>query len=397
LHHHSFARQRKLKPKLITQLLMGLFLPLLLQPANAVEVTKQITAKAGVEYDSNPNMVETNRNPVWIYTFTPQLLLNATDEANRWYLDAALLVQRYSNEKVIADREDPKLTVGWDHLYESGFFGIKADYQESSSLVAQLKATGVFTNVNASQKTKALAAKWQHEINPRWTVLTEGSYTDVVFNQGGGNQGGGVTPVGSLQSYNISEIGSNLTYAYTEKLDTSVKLDYAHYHPDVLFDDTDLVRLVLGAKYQINEGLTLAAHAGPYNRSGQQSDTNWEGGIQARYIAQRMDYTAELKRALVPAGIGGFQKEDTLNLGWLFNISERDQVGADYYWNNTKKDTDINLLQLKYRQVGAFYGRTLSNHWQSRFYGYHKEQDSPGIHSQGNVIGVSVVYDTLSF
>jgi hypothetical protein len=386
IHHHFSARQRKFGLKLVLRLLMGLSLSLLLQPANAADVSKKISVTAGVEYDTNPSMVAKNREPVWIYTLTPQLLLDATDEVNRWFLDAALSVQRYSNEKVLGDREDPKLTIGWDHLYESGFFGIKADYQESSSRVAELRSTGVFSNKDATQKTKALAAKWQQSINPRWTVLTEGSYTDTVFTQSV-----------SLGSYNVSEIGSKLTYEYTEKLDTSVKLGYAHYHPDQFFDDTDLVRLVLGANYQIKDGFNLAALAGVYNLSGEQSDTDWEADIKAQYTAERMKYTAELSRELAPAGVGGFQKTDSLKLAWLFDMSEHDRIGADYSFYKDKEDTQINLARLDNQQVGAFYERSLSSHWGSRFYVLHKKLDSPGVDSRANVIGVSLVYDTLSF
>lgn len=387
IHHHFSTRQRKLiRLKLVVRLLMGLSLSLLLQPANAADVSKKISVTAGVEHDSNPSLVEKNREPVWIYTLTPQLLLDATDEVNRWYLDATLLVQRYSNKKVLADREDPKLTIGWDRLYESGFFGIKADYQESSSRVAELKSTGVFSNKDATQTTKALAAKWQHEINPRWTALTEGRYIDTAFSEGG-----------SLGSYKVNEISSNLTYANTEKLDTSVKLGYVHYRPDQFFEDTDLVRLVLGANYQIKDGFTLAGHAGIYNLSGEQSDTDWEAGISAAYTAERMSYTAELNREVNPSGIGGFQKTDSFKIGWLFDISERDRMGADYGLSKQREFTELNPDWVDYQQVGAFYERSLSNQWRSRFYAVHKELDFPQVDSRANVIGVSLVYNTLSF
>ncbi len=373
--------------KLVVQgLLLAFSLPLLLQHANAADVSKRIIVTTGVEHDSNPGLSEDDRKPVWIYTLSPQLQLDANDGINRWFLDATLLVQRHSNEEVLADREDPKLSIGWDRLYESGFFGIKADYEEASSSIAELRTTGVISNIEATQKTKRLAAKWQHEIDPRWTVLTEGSYLDTIFSE-----------AGTLGSYKVNEISSNLTYANTEKLNTYAKLGYAHYRPDALFDNTDLVRLLLGADYQIKDGFNLAAHAGVYNLSGQQSDIDWEGGIAAKYTAERMDYTAELSRALTPSGVGGFQKTDSFKLTWLFDVSERDRMGADYGLYKQKEDADINVDWLDYQQVGAFYERTLSSHWISRFTAVHKMLDLPGVDSHANVIGVALVYDSLSF
>lgn len=389
IHHHFSTRQRKLRLKLVVRLLMGLSLSLLLQPANAADVSKKISVTAGVEHDSNPSMVAINREPVWTYTLAPQLLLDATDGVNRWFLDATLLVQRYSNEKVFAAREDPKLSIGWDRLYESGFFGIQADYEEASSRIEELQTTGVISNIDATQTTKTLAAKWQHEINPRWTALTEGRYIDTAFSEGG--------TLGSLGSYKVNEISSNLTYANTEKLDTSVKLGYVHYRPDQFFDDTDLVRLVLGANYQIKDGFTLAGHAGIYNLSGEQSDTDWEAGISTAYTTERMSYTAALNRELVPSGIGGFQKTDSFKIGWLFDISERDRMGADYGLFKQREFTELNPDWLDYQQVGAFYERTLSSHWTTRLSAAHKMLDFPGVDSRSNFIGVNLVYDSLSF
>ncbi len=372
--------------KLALQLLTGVTLPLLLQDVNAADITKNVIVTSGLEYDSNPVLSETNRNPVWTYRIAPQLLLDATDEANRWFFDGTILVERHSNEKALIDREDPRLSAGWTRTYASGFFGIKADYQDSSSRIAELQSTGVFVNSDGTQRTRALSANWQHEISPRWTVLTDGAFTNVNYSNSG-----------SLVSYDLSEIASTLTYAYTEKLNTSIKLDFARYRPAQFFNDTNLSHVIFGANYQVKDGFNLAARAGIYNLSGQQSDYGWEGSLAADYIVERMIYRAAISREILPSGVGGFQKTDSLKLASIFNMTEHDRIGANYDFSRYRKDTDINLNALDYQQLGAFYERNLSNHWKSNFSVAHKKLDFPGVASQANVVGVSLIYDALSF
>jgi hypothetical protein len=95
--------------------------------------SNKIMFTTGVTHDSNPALDDANKKSTWIYSFIPQVLLNYTGEVNSLYLDAALLIQRHSNEDVLTDREDPRLSIGWDRTYEYGLFGLYANYYETSS------------------------------------------------------------------------------------------------------------------------------------------------------------------------------------------------------------------------------------------------------------------------
>lgn len=368
------------------QALIGFTFCLMLSQVNAAVVTKDIIVGMGVTHDSNPAMAEFNKEPVWIYTIAPQFKLDATSGVNLWYLDAALLIQRHSNEKVLVNREDPKVAIGWDRTYERGLFGLKADYIESSARADELKATGVFVQADNTEKIKVLSAKWLHDIDPKWSVLTEGAYRDVTF-----------TLPGSLESYQLGNFNSKLTYANTEKLDTYVQVGYFHYMPDKIYDNTNFYRLDIGANYQLKEKLSLGVHGGPYHITGRQSDSGWEAGVTANYAQDRMTYTAGLSRSLGAGGIGGFQTRDVLDVTWSFDISNIDRMGAGYSITKTRKDASINTENIDYQDIGAFYERDLSNHWKSRFSAGLRDIDGPATQSQGNIIGVTLVYDTLSF
>jgi hypothetical protein len=385
INSHLPVQNRKYD-KAALQLLVGITSILLLPQANAAEVTKDIIVGTGVQYDSNPALRSTQKDPVWIYSITPEFLLNVNDEVNHGYLDAAVLVERHSNEKVLVDDEYPRLTVGWDRTYESGMYGINADYIESSARAAELTSTGVFNAIGSVEKTKQVAAHWQHAINSRWSVLTEAAYHDISFTQSA-----------STQDYTLGEIGSKLAYANTEKLDTYARLAYSHFRTDNIFDDTDLVRLAAGANYKINESLIVGGRIGAVNLSGGQSDTDWEAGVKAEYVAERSNYTASLDREFKPSVSGGFQSANVLSLGWLFNATEKDQFGANYSYFIYNADKDISLTTLHYQEAGVFYDRKLTNHWKSVVSATRKELLSSGVSNRGNLVGVTLVFDTLNF
>lgn len=376
----------RLKARHSSLLLVTVFLALSYSTANAVEWTKRFSVTTGIDYDSNPVLSIDDKEPVWIYSLTPQIQLEAADVANRWFVDAALVINKYSNERELSDEEDPKFTVGWDRTYESGMFGIVANYLETTSRIEELSRTGEFTDRSGTHRTKSIAAKWNHSINSRLGILTETSYADNKFSDTSG-----------LGSYDITDVRSKLSYQMTEKLVTHGQVGYSYLRPDNTYDDSRLVRAILGADYQLSETLELGLHGGLYKISGQQSDNGWEAGTRVKYTPTvRTTYEAGLYRDVADSGIGGFLESDTLQLKWNLDFSERDRTGAEYFFRKTKRDTEIDAVKVDYQSLAAYYERNLSSHWLARLSFTHRilELDDK---SYSNVVGVSLIYDTFSF
>jgi opacity protein-like surface antigen len=350
----------------------------------AVEIEKKIIVTSGVEHDSNPDMSVNNKNPVWLFTLLPQFQLDLKDDLNRWYLDAGLEILRYSNEKAVANQENPRLTAGWERAYESGSFGVKASYQETTARTEELNNTGTFNNFDNTQTTKLIGANWQHRFAPRWSVLTDASYSDVKY-----------SVAGALEDYTLASIKSKVVYENNERLNTYGLIGYSKYEPD-LHKNTNLTRAALGADYQISEGLTISPHVGMYNLSGRQSDSDWEAGIKADYNTPTFQYGASIARDVEDSGLG-FRIVDSVKLGAQYSITERDRIGADYGFSQFKKDSSLNVNKLDAQSLGVFYARNISEHWLGRVYLNHKELDFSGSNPKGNVIGFTLVFDTLSF
>ena len=352
--------------------------------------SNKIIFTTSVVHDSSPALDDSRKKSVWIYSFIPRLLLDYTGEVNSYYLDAALLVQRHSNEEILTDREDPRLNIGWNRTYESGLFGLYANYSETSSRGEELRATGVFTGNAANDNTQRVnlyGAKWEHKIAPRWGLITDGEYSKKDFT------GGGV----DLVDFTSVDVRSKLNYAYTERLDTYLQIGFAQIKPDQTFNDTHLTRLAIGTDYQLSEALKMSSRVGTYRLSGRQSDTDWEAGVQIRYEAGQMGYIAELNRELSDSSIAGFQKSDTFRLGWFYDISELDKLNVSYTLVKYKQDTQINLQKSESQEITAYYDRILRGNWRGQVNLSFREQEIASNRNDGNIVGVSLIYDGLSF
>ena len=351
--------------------------------------SNKIIFTTSVAHDSSPALDDNRKKSAWIYSFIPRLLLDYTGEVNSYYLDAALLVQRHSNEEILNDREDPTLRIGWNRTYESGLFGLYANYAESSSRGEELRAVGVFTGNGTNdntQRVKEYGARWEHKIAPRWSLLADGKYSKEDFTGG----------VALIDSTSI-DARSKLNYAFTERLDTYLQIGFAQIRPDQTFNDTYLTRLAIGADYQLNEALKMSSRVGTYQLSGRQSDTDWEAGVQVRYEVGQMGYEAELNRGLSDSSVAGFQKSDTFRLGWFYDISELDKLNVSYALVKSKQDTQANLQKSEGQQISAYYDRILRGNWRGQVNLSFREQEAASNRNKGNIVGVSLIYDGLSF
>ena len=348
------------------------------------EIEKRIIVTSYVEHDSNPAMSVANKNPSWVYSFLPKFQLDIKDDLSRWYVDAGLEILRYSNDKAVANQDNPNLTAGWERSYDSGILGIKAAYQERTARNEELNNTGVFNSSDNKQTSQSIGANWQHRFAPRWTVVTDAVYSDFSY-----------SVAGALEDYTLLSLKSKLGFESNEKLTTYVLAGYSKYEPD-LQKNTDLYRTVVGADYQVNEALIFSPRIGAYKMSGRQSDSDWEGGLKAEYNAPTFLYSTSLARDVEDSGLG-FRIVDSAKLGIQYNITERDAVGADYGFSQFKRDTSINVGKLDAQSIGVFYVKSISEQWIARAYVKHSELEFSGSNPKANVIGFTFVFNSLSF
>ena len=110
-----------------------------------------------------------------------------------------------------------------------------------------------------------------------------------------------------------------------------------------------------------------------------------------------MAYEAELNRELTESSIAAFQKSDTFRLSWFYDISEFDKLNVNYTLVKFKQDAQVNLLKSETQEISAYYDRILRGNWRGQANVSFREQERTGNRSNGNIVGVSLIYDGLSF
>jgi hypothetical protein len=72
-------------------------------------------------------------------------------------------------------------------------------------------------------------------------------------------------------------------------------------------------------------------------------------------------------------------------------------LGVDYVLSKSKRDAQVNLTPVDFLQIGGFYEFDFSDKFKTRFYATYKDQETDSTKSHGNLIGISLTYNTLSF
>lgn len=348
---------------------------------SGVTLQHQLSVPSLLEYDTNPALTSVNPSAIWRLSVTPRYTLNAYNGPNIWTVGAAVNLQRSSDQIVSQDREDPTFNAAWKHEYALGTYGINASYAQSSSRVSELKSTGLVFN-DGTSLNQNIGANYSRNFSDRVTFSISGSYIEQTFS---GQSAG-------LSNYTNQSVTPNISYIWNEKLSTYLQGSYTQYKPSSGVS-SDLVSAVIGTIYKPSEKLDLSVNGGLNQTTGSTSATNFQGGMTATYTAsERRTYTATYARSASASGIGRIIQSDALSAGVLYALNDIDSLGASYSYY---KNSDIN--QFEFQQLSIFGSRDLSADWQARLTYSHKMSTSNISNADGDVLGLSLVYNIANF
>jgi hypothetical protein len=348
---------------------------------SGVTLQHQLSVPSLLEYDTNPALTTVNPTAIWRLSVIPRYTLNAYSGPNIWTVGAALNLQRSSDQIVSKDREDPTFNAAWKHDYALGTYGINASYAQASSRVSELKSTGLVFN-DGTSLNQNIGANYSRSFSDRITFSIIGAYIEQTFS---GQSAG-------LSNYTNQTITPNISYTWNEKLSTYLQGSYTQYRPSTGVS-SDLVSAVIGAVYKPSEKLDLSMNGGLNQTSGLISATNFQGGMTATYVAtERRTYTATYSRSASASGVGRIIQSDVLSAGVLYSLNDIDSLGASYSYY---KSSDIN--QFEFQQLSMFGSRDLSADWQARLTYSHKMSTSNISNADGDVLGLSLVYNIANF
>ena len=329
-----------------------------------------------LEYDSNPRLEVDREDAVGRLLLAPDYRLEAVEGLDTWSLGLGAQLLRSSDRQVLADREDPRLSLGWERETETGALGLTARYDESSTLGA-LDETGV-ENSDGTRKKHGLDGFWRHRLNER-----DGLSASLGFNE--------VRYVDTtLDDYQDLALSLSVDHELSARLTPFTRLTASRYRP--LADSEQEA----STKYQPDAGLRLAlteswdleVHGGRDWISGGSYEGGWQGGASLNYSGERVLASLGAERSTSSSGEGGFVEVEQLRGTWNYALSDRSSLGLGATWRDSQGDRP-NV----YQQFDAWLTRELSSFWQARLSMACKQrsEDEAG-DARAHVIGLTLIY-----
>ncbi len=346
-------------------------------PAQALIVLQQVTVPSSVEHETNPELVENDKQSIWRYTTTPTYTISAVDNTDRWFGTAALRLQRSSNKSISVDREDPLITLGWERGLERGTFKLLGNYEKNSIRSTEFKRTGV-VNADGDEITKSMLAEWSRLLTERLTLTLNGKLQKTEYT------------TGDLVDFSTQDIGSNLSYQLNQKVDVFGILNFSKFSPDDQSGDERVMKYLAGAKIQLNPNLVIIGAAG-WNKI---SSTGYSmiGNASFEYVFDRHTLYGRLERSTNPTGESNLLKSDRASLTYDYKLSDTSKLGSDFSWSKNYSESTSRTLGL-----GGYYAREISDRWAMKFYVDMRELKDNIKTVNSEIAGISFTYSTPQF
>lgn len=291
-----------------------------------------------VEHDSNPLLLTTNEKAVTRTIIAPDYTLLGNFDQDQWTFGLGINVERSSDTDVVSNREDPRLSFGWQRETEKGGYGLTARYIESSTLSTEVQETGVTDSTDGTQKLSNIGGNWRSAVTERSTLVNEIDLTHVEYD--------------TTTLTNYDELTNRLSWLYqwNERVELFTRFDATRYEPK---DDTNTFGSsnsytgVAGVNFQISERFTGSVYGGMNEVSNSNSGPTGQGGANLRYTGERVESSVEASRSTIANGENGLVESDELRGNWSYLLDETSRVGVDGSWQKNQRGRAQYLSQIQ--------------------------------------------------
>ena len=341
-----------------------------------------VSSQFSTEYETNPAMSATNPGSVWRAVFLPSYALMARVGESSLNAGLAARIARASNKTLSPDRDNPSAHLNWSLPSEAGEFGLSARFAQMATRdTGGVDATG---NVpaNSTSTSRNLSGSWNKELSERSTFSVYGAYESISYK---GN--------GAYTDYSTRSGDLKYGYLWNEKITSFLRMAGNRYMPANGGKMTSRVEATLGVNWKA-EYLDWAVQVGKSRVTGGNSDT--QGSITIRYTGQRTQLTLDAGRAVSSSGLGSYAKSDHVRGGWSYILSEYSNTGIDL--ERRKNHSSASVGASTSTSSGIWLDHSLSDLWRMRTYCSHRtSQGAWGPSASSNLLGISLVYNTIDF
>jgi hypothetical protein len=350
--------------------------------AEALVVLQQVSVPLGIEFDSNPELSPDDEQSVWRYYTIPTYTISAVENQNRWYSSIGFRIMRSSDKEIVADRDDPVVTLGWDRELEKGFFKLFGSYDKDSIRSTELKRTGI-VKVDGDVTAKALNVAWSRLLTEKVNLTLGGRLDETEYE------------TADLIDYKNRAFNSGLTYQINEKTDVFVTADYLKYIPSGNNSDINHQKYFGGANIHVSPSLSVTAGAGWSHFSSFASYMITKAGFD--YQLEKHAFRGAIGRtADIAGGDADVVKSDSALVGYSYSIDDRSRFGSELSW--AKNEIQIEQTTNRIINFSNFYERDISQRWLMRLsLGLKRLKEEDQSAAKGETAGISFTYVTPQF
>jgi hypothetical protein len=340
-----------------------------------MEFTQQISVPMGLDYDTNPTMVEDGKQSIWRFAAAPVYHVSTINDLNRWYADLGFKILRSSNTDVSINRLDPSIDVGWNRDFETSGFGVSLHFDKASSRFIELKRNGI-VDKDGTATNKSISASWNKQLSDKLKVGVTGLYSKTKFSRS------------NFTDSDTKALNANFDYEYNEKILPFLQVGITKYNPDG--KSTTSKNVLVGSKIIINPEWFITPAIGINQQAG--AGSGFVGSMGFNWLGEKYLLDGAFSRSVSPSNVGSFQKTDRIRLSYSYLLNSFDRYGLDFDWSKNRSDfaSDSKLLS-------GWFARDLSQSWQMKVYTDIKKINSDSQNVTGNIFGINFIYNTLEF
>ena len=334
------------------------------------------------EYETNPAMSATNPGSVWRAVFSPSYAL--VSKIGESSINAGLAFQfaRASNKTLSPDRDSPSANLNWLRPSDAGDFGLFTRFSQMATRdTGGVDATGNVP-VNSTSTLRNLSGSWSKGLSERSTLSADAAYGSVSYKGGG-----------TYTDYSTRSGGLKYGYTWNEKITTFLRVAGNRNMPANGGSTASRIDTTLGMNWK-TEYLDWTVQGGKSRVIGGSSDT--QGSVTAHYTGQQTQLTFDAGRTVSSSGQGGYAKADHVKGGWSYILSEYSNMGIDL--ERRKNYPNLLIGASTSTSAGIWLDHSLTPLWKLRTYSSRRSNQGSGFASaSSNVLGLSVIYNTIDF
>jgi hypothetical protein len=281
--------------------------------ATAADWSQTLDAMTTLAYDTNPQLLPGSS----IADQSAQLSVDgnttAQTEIDQLTITPRFSLVRYARETGL-DYQTGQINLAYQETLERGAWTLGGQLLADSTVTSELGLTGI-TDINRHHYADSATFGYQYLATERLSWQVQGSWNDTRYSDA--QQFG-------LTDYKYEGVQFGPTWSLTDRIDGSLNLETDQISPQGEPTEKDY-SASLQIKRKLSEQYSWRVSAGATRvaSGNDQYSTSAVFDVGASRQGERVQWDLDLKRAVLPIGLGLLAREDQATLSVAANSSER--------------------------------------------------------------------------